>query len=101
MTAQSQIYKAQRDMGYDTTLEYANAPQWQARYSKYGGIRKYETVVKKFWREAGAYLHKPNTSNVLFEFHPKPEDLVNFNHFRNDLSMQLDLPTHLIEKYQK
>lgn len=100
MYAESQIYAKQKEVNYPTSddikikeprQEYY-PPDWQVDYNKYGNIRGYQKTVRKFWQEANRYLYEPNTSNILFRFYPKPEDLVLFNQFREDLGKKLDLP---------
>jgi len=113
MTAQSQIYKLQKDMGYETTLQYVtDMPDWQIDYSRYGDIEKYKIVKNKFWEQAQRFLYKPNTGKIIQTFPIKKSPFgfgslmkegeeILFQRFREDLETRLDLPAHLIEKYQK
>lgn len=96
MTAQSQIYKLQKDMGYETTLQYTtDIPDWQIDYTRYGDIEKYKIVKNKFWGQAQRFLYKPNTSSVIKTFPIKisnsGEEIL-FQRFREDLETRLDLP---------
>ena len=96
MTAQSQIYKLQKDMGYETTLQYTtDMPDWQIDYSRYGDIEKYKMVKNKFWEQAQRFLYEPNTGNIIQTFPIKTSYLgeeILFERFREDLETRLDLP---------